>query len=1184
MPKNRYVLAFYGTLSAEFSDNILEIKCQDNITKPATLYATLTGIEQGDDWSAIQEGALVCLRYYDSAGVGSADFAFYGRVTHLEKITQKSMKIEAQDMSIDLQRTPLSSSDLGDRFHFSRENNTILQIVSALNSYGLDGATAITTPGTIDNTIDGVDGALVPKFEVFFYDRLSALQSLASQTKHDLWFGADGKMNFTLRSSRGKTVQDSGVSTSTSTNTLTDTSKTWTTNQWVGFVLRDSSAMDFMIVSNTSNALTLSGTPAGGAYAITRGYFGTGANKNAAYAGSTYNGENIWNAVRVSGANGVSAFYTDISTKVAYTAVSDTRLTKVFDSHSDNTIYLESTDGVPDSPGLILITDGTPNFLGGTAFTISKSHGFFYYAGVTGNTLTGVKATGNPCIELSNLGGAKYQPERAAIYFMNKLRADTTTGFANSGNLLIGSEVIQYGSKDSAGFNLGDVGTGILSGTTFTDSTKSWTPGGWVGYSLVTSQTISNTACAKIIGNTATSLTLSTSSFQTSGKYIIIPSFTNSLGYQTPIYGRSPAIQTTSTATLNPSDTVLYVTSTAGFSSAGYLQLYNNTGTVQIVQYTAITDDHTFNLVLGDGNGQGALGTKATQCSNGIVVRQLFSSNIHPKGVRVQQYPSGGTPETGSSVQKHGKRSYTVLLTHAVNIETAELLASRILMNHRFGDLYNSFVTYTPKDFNNFVMGDYLEITDRTLNLNAYSDYLSQKEFYTNTSTGEFYIKFWIGNPPRSDLQKMIDLVLKQNGGSAQSNDTYVTRDTPASMFRELCGAPSAKFMGIGADFTNSGGNGYVLTNNLWIEPYSENGPTVQTTPFWCYSVVIDENNVFAPYNSSTAPTGRTGGIYYDTSSNAMKYYNGTSWVDFGGAGSSLWTQGSGFIYPTINQDVCPNTDSNANLGSSAKTWYNVFADNISTSYINMRATGGTVFEAFSPTSSTSNITASTSITPKYNATYNLGDLTYRWTAVYAYSGYFGSSYAYGMLYAASSYNVELLAQGSSTNISVSITAKGSGTIYLNGFVYTTSRIQTTSGIYIGGGTTGDLFDDSSNGSSSYTHYIGNRSIDTSASDERMKKNIEESKEDVFKVLNKMRVVDFEWKDEETPTGKHVGLIAQEVDSYLPQVVRKPSKPEEIGWAVEYHHIVPYLIMAVKELKKENDDLKKKINEIECKL
>lgn len=61
---------------------------------------------------------------------------------------------------------------------------------------------------------------------------------------------------------------DEGTSTSVGLNFLTDTTKTWTVNQWVGFKLYDSAGTEFAITANTATTLTVAGTPVAGHYDI----------------------------------------------------------------------------------------------------------------------------------------------------------------------------------------------------------------------------------------------------------------------------------------------------------------------------------------------------------------------------------------------------------------------------------------------------------------------------------------------------------------------------------------------------------------------------------------------------------------------------------------------------------------------------------------------------------------------------------------------------------------------------------------------------------------------------------------------------------------------------------------------------------------------------------------------------
>lgn len=73
-------------------------------------------------------------------------------------------------------------------------------------------------------------------------------------------------------------------------------------------------------------------------------------------------------------------------------------------------------------------------------------------------------------------------------------------------------------------------------------------------------------------------------------------------------------------------------------------------------------------------------------------------------------------------------------------------------------------------------------------------------------------------------------------------------------------------------------------------------------------------------------------------------------------------------------------------------------------------------------------------------------------------------------------------------------------------------------------------------------------------------------------------VVDFDWKQPNpwANRGRATGLIAQDVYEYLPQVVSKPENPDNT-WAVEYQHVVPYLIKAIQEQQAEIKALKHEV-------
>lgn len=92
-----------------------------------------------------------------------------------------------------------------------------------------------------------------------------------------------------------------------------------------------------------------------------------------------------------------------------------------------------------------------------------------------------------------------------------------------------------------------------------------------------------------------------------------------------------------------------------------------------------------------------------------------------------------------------------------------------------------------------------------------------------------------------------------------------------------------------------------------------------------------------------------------------------------------------------------------------------------------------------------------------------------------------------------------------------------------------------------------------------------------SLSDLNKKNNIITLENALDSVMN-MRGVSFTWKDSQQ---KAIGVIAQEIEQVIPEVVSTNEKGEK---SVSYGNIVGLLIQAIKELKQEIDDLKSFIN------
>jgi hypothetical protein len=97
--------------------------------------------------------------------------------------------------------------------------------------------------------------------------------------------------------------------------------------------------------------------------------------------------------------------------------------------------------------------------------------------------------------------------------------------------------------------------------------------------------------------------------------------------------------------------------------------------------------------------------------------------------------------------------------------------------------------------------------------------------------------------------------------------------------------------------------------------------------------------------------------------------------------------------------------------------------------------------------------------------------------------------------------------------------------------------------------------------------------VASETSDKRLKDNIKPI-ENALGKIDKIGGYEFDWNDkQELYEGHDVGVIAQEIEAVLPEVV----ETREDGYkAVDYKKIVPLLIQAIKEQQKQIDELKNK--------
>lgn len=93
-------------------------------------------------------------------------------------------------------------------------------------------------------------------------------------------------------------------------------------------------------------------------------------------------------------------------------------------------------------------------------------------------------------------------------------------------------------------------------------------------------------------------------------------------------------------------------------------------------------------------------------------------------------------------------------------------------------------------------------------------------------------------------------------------------------------------------------------------------------------------------------------------------------------------------------------------------------------------------------------------------------------------------------------------------------------------------------------------------------------------SDERLKTNITKIADPVDK-LNQLNGYEFDWSDESEFKGHDVGVLAQEVEQVLPEVVTTRDNGHK---AVKYDKMIPLLIECIKQQQIEIDQLKKQIN------
>ena len=109
----------------------------------------------------------------------------------------------------------------------------------------------------------------------------------------------------------------------------------------------------------------------------------------------------------------------------------------------------------------------------------------------------------------------------------------------------------------------------------------------------------------------------------------------------------------------------------------------------------------------------------------------------------------------------------------------------------------------------------------------------------------------------------------------------------------------------------------------------------------------------------------------------------------------------------------------------------------------------------------------------------------------------------------------------------------------------------------------------------------------SSWSDRRLKKNIESTKINGLSIINRINLVEFDFKDKKYGEHKEIGYIAQELEDIVPDcVIEVPSDDYEnindgdTMLCVEDKYLIPYLVKSIQELTDEVNKLKEEIEKI----
>jgi hypothetical protein len=148
--------------------------------------------------------------------------------------------------------------------------------------------------------------------------------------------------------------------------------------------------------------------------------------------------------------------------------------------------------------------------------------------------------------------------------------------------------------------------------------------------------------------------------------------------------------------------------------------------------------------------------------------------------------------------------------------------------------------------------------------------------------------------------------------------------------------------------------------------------------------------------------------------------------------------------------------------------------------------------------------------------------------------------------------------------------------------------IKVTLGSSGGAGTTGSAhFHGNTNAVGNW--YLYGNGTTSYSSDQRLKKNIETTRDGYLEDLARLRVVKFNWNVAAEGAPKELGLIAQEVEQVFPGLVQDDANPVTEGDDTVYKQlkqsVLPFMLLkAIQELKVINDTQAETINALTARI